>query len=71
MPKDPNQLAKSILKMSTEEEKLASERTKAAKILGSLGGAKGGPARAAKLPPERRREIAREGALKRWGKKDE
>jgi len=31
-------------------------------------GKAGGHARAAKLTPERRREIARLGALSRWGK---
>jgi len=36
--------------------------------LGRRGGAKGGPARAARLSPERRREIAQAAAAKRWGK---
>ncbi len=31
-------------------------------------GAKGGKARAAKMTPEQRAEIARKGAAKRWGK---
>jgi len=35
--------------------------------LSSLGAAKGGEARAAKLTPERRREIARKAAAARWG----
>ena len=34
--------------------------------LGRLGGRKGGPARAKKLTPEQRREIARKAAKKRW-----
>jgi hypothetical protein len=34
--------------------------------LGRLGGRKGGEARAAKLTPERRSEIARNAAAKRW-----
>lgn len=33
----------------------------------SRGGKKGGAARAAKLTPEERAEIARKGAEKRWG----
>jgi hypothetical protein len=41
----------------------------AAVALGRLGGKKGGKARAAKLTKERRVEIAREAAAKRWGKK--
>ncbi len=36
--------------------------------LGRLGGKRGGPARAAKLTPEKRREIARKGATARWSK---
>ena len=32
-------------------------------------GAKGGKARAANLSPERRKEIARKAATKRWGEK--
>lgn len=47
------------------------EKNKAAQELGSLGGKKGGKARAEKLSPERRKEIAREAARKRWAKKRE
>ena len=36
------------------------------KALGRLGGLKGGKARAAKLTPERRREIAKKAAQARW-----
>ena len=39
----------------------------AAVALGRLGGKKGGKARAAKLTPERRSEIARKAAAARWG----
>jgi hypothetical protein len=39
----------------------------AAAIIGREGGRKGGPARAAKLSPERRKEIAKRAANKRWG----
>lgn len=39
----------------------------AAVALGKLGGAKGGKARAKTLTPERRAEIARNAAAKRWG----
>jgi hypothetical protein len=41
-----------------------------AAALGRLGGLKGGPARAATLSPERRREIARRAARRRWGLED-
>ena len=40
----------------------------AAVALGRLGGKKGGKARAQKLTPERRAEIARGAAITRWGK---
>ena len=39
------------------------------KALGRLGGLNGGKARAAKLTPERRVEIAKKAALARWGSK--
>ena len=38
------------------------------KALGRLGGLNGGKARAEKLSPERRTEIARKAALARWGR---
>jgi hypothetical protein len=41
-----------------------------AAALGRLGGLKGGPARAAKLTPKRRREIALHAIRKRWGYED-
>ena len=47
------------------------EKDPAAVSLGRRGGLKGGRARAEKLTPERRREIARKAAAARWGKKDE
>jgi hypothetical protein len=40
----------------------------AAVALGRLGGLKGGPARAKKLSPERRSELARKAVLARWAK---
>ena len=46
------------------------KKNPAAVELGRLGGLKGGPARAAKLSPERRREIARNAAHIRWRMKD-
>ena len=45
------------------------ERQMAARILGRLGGLKGGKARAAKLTPERRKEIAEKAIAARWAKK--
>ena len=43
----------------------------AAVVLGRLGGKKGGPARARKLTPEQRKEIARKAAQTRWGKEED
>jgi hypothetical protein len=56
---------------ATEQPVVASAGTSggknaAAVALGRLGGKKGGPARAAKLSKERRREIARKAAQARW-----
>jgi hypothetical protein len=42
----------------------------AAALLGRKGGLKGGKARAAKLTPEERSEIARKAAAARWRDKD-
>jgi hypothetical protein len=39
---------------------------KAAQILSKLGASKGGEARAKKLSPERRKEIAEKAAQTRW-----
>ena len=51
--------------MATKPEK----KNPAAVSLGRLGGLKGGKARAAKLTPAQRSEIARKGGLKRWAAK--
>ncbi len=40
----------------------------AAVALGRLGGLKGGKARAAKMTPEQRKEIAKKAAKTRWNK---
>jgi len=67
-PRDPNQLAALIVKLSTEGEPEPEPDTRnpAAVALGRLGGKKGGKARAVKLTPEQRSEIARKAAAKRW-----
>jgi len=41
---------------------------KAAQMLSKLGASKGGKARASKLTPERRKEIAEKAAKVRWSK---
>ena len=72
-PRDINKLAKSIVDEATgEPEETAEEQpgaSKIAKILGRLGGLKGGPARAAALLPEERKKIAKKAAEARWKKK--
>ena len=47
---------------------MAKKKNPNAVALGKLGGSKGGKIRAAKLSPEKRREIARKAVLARWAK---
>jgi len=66
---DLNQLAKRIVDEATgeiEPEAEMDEKKKAAIESGRLGGIKGGKARAEKLTPEERSEIARNAANSRW-----
>ncbi len=65
-PRDPNQLAKFIVDTVTSEEAPASATVQATP--GRLGGLKGGPARANRLSPERRTQIAAKAASARWKK---
>lgn len=74
LPRDISQLAKSIVDLATDEKPAAIETEKpqknqAAVELGRLGGMKGGKARAEKLTPKRRSEIAKKAAKARWGGK--
>ena len=68
MPRDVNQRAKATLDLITGDRTPESEQEKDPRAveLGRLGGLKGGTARAAKLSPERRREIAQKAAAARW-----
>lgn len=73
-PRDPNQLAKLIVDIATGQVEDKPDprpddpnKDPAAVSLGRRGGLKGGKARAAKLSPEQRREIAKRAAAKRWG----
>jgi len=68
---DLNQLAKSIIDQATGETPIEpkpeeKEKNQAAVELGRLGGKKGGKARAEKLTPEQRSEIAQKAAIARW-----
>jgi hypothetical protein len=52
-------------------EKPSKNQIKAAmSYMGRMGGLKGGKARAESLSPDRRKEIARKAAQKRWNKND-
>ena len=71
-PRDPNELAKSIVSLATGEQVEIlhdSGKNPAAVMLGRLGGLKGGNARAKALTPRKRSQIARLAANKRWNKK--
>ena len=67
--RDVNTLASEIVEQATQEpETQPDHKNPAAVALGKLGGLKGGKARANKLTPEQRKEIARKAAQARWGK---
>ena len=79
-PRDPNQLAHQIflesigeatkLDPSAAQEPTADpNKNPHAVALGRLGGLKGGAARAAKLAPKKRSQIAAKAAKARWDKK--
>jgi len=70
-PRDINQLAYAIVAEATgtaPPPKPEKPKNPAAVALGKLGASKGGQARAAKLTPEERREVAKKAAAARWGK---
>lgn len=67
--KDTNVLAAHIVEQATGESSPTEEdsnKNPAAVALGRFGGLKGGKARANKLTPEKRREIAKKAANARW-----
>lgn len=71
-PTDPNKRAKSIVDIATGQtpDSISQETiSAAAAALGRKGGLKGGPARAAKLSPKKRSEIAKKAAAARWHQK--
>jgi hypothetical protein len=69
-PTDINLLASQIIAEAIGEAKQEEkpEKNPAAVALGRLGGLKGGKARAEKLSPKKRKEIAKNAAKARWGK---
>jgi hypothetical protein len=69
-PRDPAQLAKFIVDVATgevEDRELTPEEQGKDRAAVELG-KKGGAARATSVSPERRAEIARQAARKRWGR---
>jgi len=82
MPRDVCQIAKKIVSLVTEEQPYLEstpeiiqpnepdQKNPHAVALGRLGGLKGGKARAKKLTPEQRKEIAQIAATARWKKTD-
>jgi len=69
-PRDPLALAKMIGDIATGQtsDTEPDTRNQAAVELGRLGGKRGGRARAGKMTPEQRREIAQKAAKIRWSK---
>jgi hypothetical protein len=73
-PRDPAQLAKLMIDIASGEvkdrkpEPSLEGKDAAAVSLGRRGGLKGGKARAERMLPERRAEIARKAAKARWKK---
>jgi hypothetical protein len=76
-PRDPNQLAHQIMLESTGQapkfdpsapKPVDPAKNPNAVALGRLGGLKGGAARAAKLGPRKRSQIAARAAKARWKK---
>ena len=67
-PRDPNQLGKLIVDLSVGEASEAELIPDSPAVeFARQGGLKGGQARAKALTSERRREIARIAAMRRWG----
>ena len=69
-PRDPAQLAKAIVDEATGQTPPAKAKpalTERHAIAGRMGGEKGGKARAERLTPAQRQEIAKKAASVRWG----
>jgi hypothetical protein len=70
-PRDTNQLAKFIVDVTTGQASAPDPfagKNPSAIIFGSLGGKKGGKARAKRLSPVERKAIAKKAAAARWKK---
>jgi hypothetical protein len=69
----PDQGSDTIKILVSELTRLLNEaeergRNEAVREIGSRGGKKGGPARAAKMSPQQRKQWAKDAAKKRWNK---
>jgi hypothetical protein len=69
--KDVAQNARRVVEIATGEPLTEARKNPAAVALGRLGGKKGGRARADRLDPERRHQIASAAARARWKKEKE
>lgn len=71
-PRDPAQLAKLVIDIATGNAQDAEQDSDKGPMstLGRAGGLLGGRARAQKLSPEKRADIARRAAAVRWRKND-
>ncbi len=67
-PRDPNQLAKFIVDIATGEAEDSASEAKRNPSPKRTGGVQGGAARAKKLTPDARADIARAAAKARWKK---
>lgn len=68
-PRDPNQLGKLIVDLSVGERVEAAPAEQSKNEAAAALGRKGGLARQSALTPDRRREIARLAAKRRWDDK--
>jgi hypothetical protein len=70
-PRDLNQWAKRMVDLATgdAEDREPTPEERGVDPAASAMGKKGGPARAASMTPERRKEIAKKAAEKRWKRK--
>jgi hypothetical protein len=69
-PRDFSQAAKLVVDIASGqvEDREPTPEERGVDPAASAMGRKGGPARAASMTPEKRTEIARKAAQKRWGK---
>ena len=75
-PRDINQLARQVVDEAVIGDGAIAKSASSGKNIGAVelgrrGGIKGGKARARKLSPERRAEIARQAASARWSAKSD